>query len=96
MSKQGRKARRRLVSGIGGSGASGRLEQGGAPGRLEDHREGAAGEPNRKSRQTGRWRCLRCTKQWGSMKRALDDWWDHEEGPHLCPGCGSHTDTEPF
>jgi hypothetical protein len=96
MSKQGRKARRRLVSGIGGGGASGRLEQGGTPGRLEGHREGATGDPNRKARQTGRWRCLHCTKQWGSMKRALDDWWDHEEGPHLCPGCGSHTDTEPF
>ncbi len=87
MSKQGRKARRRLVSGIGGGGASG---------RLEDHREGTTSEPNRKARQTGRWRCLRCTKQWGSMKRALDDWWDHEEGPHLCPGCGSQIDTEPF
>jgi len=58
MSKQGRKARRRLVSGIGGGGASGRLEQGGAPGRLEDHREDTGGEANRKSRQTGRWRCL--------------------------------------
>jgi len=30
------------------------------------------------------------------MKRAPGNWWNHEEGPHLCPGCGTHTDTEPF
>jgi len=96
MSKQGRKARRRLILGIGGSRSSGRLEPGGAPGRLKDRREDTGGEANRKSRQTGRWRCLRCAKQWGSMKRAPSNWWNHEEGPHLCPGCGTHTDTEPF
>ena len=96
MSKQGRKARRRLVSGVGGTRGGGRPGPGGSAGRLEDPLGSPEVGANRKARQTGRWRCVHCTKQWGSMKRAPDDWWEHEEGPHLCPGCGSHTETEPF
>ena len=51
----------------------------------------------RSRKQTGRWVCDRCGERWEHPDRAQDKWWTHsgDEGPHVCPACGTYAYTSP-
>ena len=46
-------------------------------------------------RQTGEWWCVRCESTWETANPAPPDYWAFEEGPHVCPDCGSYSHTLP-
>ena len=66
--------------------------------RLPSEREKDRVAALRSRKQTGRWVCDRCGDRWEHPDRAQDQWWTHrvDEGPHVCPACGTYAYTSPF